>query len=98
MSDGRPHLPATWAWLEHELIDLGGLSRDPDREGCYHDRDTGEVVWDRSRHYVVALPRTQVDELRRLLRQACRKFRQKCIYLSVTGKVEFVEGASDAPE
>jgi hypothetical protein len=46
---------------------------------------------------IVAVPRARVEELRELLRQACGKFQQKGIYLSVAGRVEFVEGGSDAP-
>jgi hypothetical protein len=46
-----------------------------------------------SRRYIVALRREAVGELRALLREACRVFEQKSIYLSVAGYVEFVEGA-----
>jgi hypothetical protein len=49
-------------------------------------------VQDDSRRYVVALQREAVGELRLLLREACSVFQQKCIYLSVAGYVEFVEG------
>ncbi len=92
LSDGKPHLTATWDWLEDELLAFGGLTRAPDRRGFYFDPDTGEAVRDRSRNYVVAVPHARVAELRRLLRQACGRFGQKCIYLSVAGLVEFVEG------
>ena len=63
--------------------------------GWYPDPDTGERVGDRSRRYVVAIARKRVDELRTVLWEACRVFRQKSIYLSVAGHVEFVEGPSD---
>jgi hypothetical protein len=97
LSDGRRHLAATWAWLEDELYVFGGATRAPDLyEGWYLDPDTGEQVRDRSRKYFVAVPRARVPELRRVLRRACVKFGQKCIYLSVAGQVEFVEGGSDA--
>jgi hypothetical protein len=97
LSDGRTHLAATWAWLEHELYVFGGATRAPDLyEGWYLDPDTGEQIRDRSRKYFVAVPRAGVGELRRVLRLACAKFGQKCIYLSVAGRVEFVEGGSDA--
>jgi hypothetical protein len=35
---------------------------------------------------------SDVRKLRSLLRKACGVFQQKCIYLSVAGYVEFVEG------
>jgi hypothetical protein len=49
-------------------------------------------VYDQSVRYQVAVPRNEVARLRSLLREACRVFAQKCIYLSVAGYVEFVEG------
>ncbi len=96
LADGKSHLTTTWAWLEEQLRVFGGATRAPDLyEGWYVDPDTGKPVRDRSRKYSVAIPRAGVDELRAILRQACDKFAQKCIYLSVAGYVEFVERASD---
>jgi len=66
--------------------------------GFYQDRDTKERVHDRSYRFEVALPRKQVAKLRALLRDACRVFAQKCIYLSVAGYVEFVEGMGHESE
>jgi hypothetical protein len=92
LSDGRPHRRKAWTWLDEELSPFGGASRAPEPyEGWYRDRETGERVTDRSRKYFVAVPRAQLDELRGVLRQACVEFQQKCIYLSVAGRVEFVE-------
>jgi hypothetical protein len=93
VADGRLHRIDAWNWLEDELLQFGGASRETAAiEGWYFDPDTGEQVRDRSRRYVVAVARNQVSRLRVLLRQACAVFRQKCIYLSVAGDVEFVEG------
>ena len=98
LSDGKPHQAKTWFWLEHELFVFGGATRAPDLyEGWYLDRDTGKSVRDRLRKYYVAVPRAQVGQLRGILREACRKFRQKCIYLSVAGRVEFVQGEANGP-
>jgi hypothetical protein len=96
LSDGKLHRPQTWICLEHELLVFGGGTRAPDDDGWYLDPDTGEQVRDRSRKYIVAVPRARVPELRDLLGRACGKFQQKCIYLSVAGRVEFVEGGRDA--
>jgi putative restriction endonuclease len=52
---------------------------------------TGEKVSDRSYRYAVALPRSGLKQLRTLLSEACGVFAQKSIYLSVAGKVEFIE-------
>jgi hypothetical protein len=81
--------------LETRLIEFGGATRDTGLyEGWYVDPDTREPVKDSSRRYMVALPRKQLESLRALLRQACEVFQQKCIYLSIAGQVEFVEGPS----
>jgi hypothetical protein len=96
LSDGKLHAKKIWSWLGRELFVFGGMTRAPGLyEGGYLDPDTGQPVPDRSRKYFVAVPRARVGALRRLLRKACRKFQQKCIYLSVAGRVEFVEGEGD---
>jgi hypothetical protein len=60
-------------------------------EGWYLDRDTGKRERDVSWKYFVALSRSEVDDLRSLLRSACVVFGQKCIYLSVAGHVELIQ-------
>jgi hypothetical protein len=96
LSDGKKHPRRAWVWLENSLEVFGGATRDTAfQEGWYRDRDTGERVEDLSRRYTVAVPRQGLAPLRTLLRVACGVFRQKCIYLSVAGQVEFVEGPSD---
>jgi len=80
MSDGQPHLPEAWEWLEDSLYDFGGATRLAGLHfGFYKDRDTKRPVHDRSVRYEVALPRREVGRLRSLLRKACRVFQQKCI-------------------
>jgi hypothetical protein len=94
LSDGQPHLTEAWEWLDDRLYDFGGATRSAALHiGFYKDADTKERVHDQSCRYEVALLRRQVSKLRALLREACRVFQQKCIYLSVAGYVEFVEGA-----
>jgi len=39
----------------------------------------------------VALPRAQIGQLRSLLREVCDVFKQKSIYLSIAGHVEFIK-------
>ena len=96
LSDGRPHSPGSWDWLENSLVQFGGATRDTALQvGWYLDPDTRERVTDRSRKSVTAVARKQLGRLRAVLREACRVFRQKCIYLSIAGQVEFVQGPSD---
>jgi hypothetical protein len=98
LSDGKPHPRNAWAWLNDRLSAFGGATRATELyEGWYIDPQTGDQVKDRSRKYFVAVPRARVDEVRGLLREACGQFRQKCIYLSVAGRVELVAGGSDVP-
>jgi hypothetical protein len=77
-----------------------GWSRDPGLvEGVYRDPDIGQPVLDKSRRYVVALPQRELDRLRRSLREVGAVFKQKIVYLSVAGKVEFVEARyEDIPD
>ncbi len=92
LSDGLPHERRAWQWLDDELLAFEGTTRALELyEGWYVDPDAGNRVRDLSRRYLVALERRGVIRLRRLLRQACLIFAQKCIYLSVAGLVEFVE-------
>jgi hypothetical protein len=96
LSDGKRHRKETWDWLEGRLYVLGGATQATQLySGWYVDSDTGKRVDDDSRKYFVALSRADVDRLRAVLREARRVFQQKCIYLSVAGHVEFVEGVSD---
>jgi hypothetical protein len=95
LSDGGRHGRRVWTWLEERLTEFGGASRDTGLyEGWYLDPDTGESMKDQSRRYIVAVPPRRVGRVRALLREACGMFRQKCIYLSIAGYVEFVEGPS----
>jgi hypothetical protein len=96
LSDGRVHHRRAWSWLESRLSKFGGGTSDTAlQRGWYIDPDTGMPVRDLSRRYVVAMPQRSLALLRALLREACWVFRQKCIYLSVAGHVEFVEAGDE---
>jgi hypothetical protein len=92
LSDGDEHEPEDWAWLDDELFDrFGGVTYSLLLyRGAYTDPDTHERVVDESKKYTVAIEETRVAELRQLLAVACIFFRQKLIYLSVAGRVEFI--------
>jgi len=96
LSDGELHLTEAWEWLDDRLYEFGGATRSTALYfGFYKDRDTNTRVHDQSCRYEVALPPRQVSRLRSILQEACAVFQQKCIYLSVAGYVEFVEGGED---
>ena len=97
LSDGQVHHPEDWEWLREELflrfdgatVALGFYSE------FYRDPDTHQRVDDESRKYFVAVPEKKLGQLRTLLSEACVPFQQKCIYLSIAGRVEFVEATPD---
>jgi hypothetical protein len=93
LSDGKLHEPEAWQQLVDELYQrFGGGTRSRERyEGFYRDPDTGEQVSDESVKYIVAVPRARVRDVRSFLSEMCELFQQKCIYLSVAGRVEFIE-------
>jgi hypothetical protein len=95
LSDGEPHDPELWEWLDEELFARfdGGTVAPGQFAGFYRDPDTSQRVDDLSFKYTVAVPAGQLDELRSLLAVACFSFEQKCIYLSIAGQVEFIESA-----
>jgi hypothetical protein len=93
LSDGIEHDPDTLEWLTTELfVRFRGATIAPGKyRGFYEDPDTHGRVSDESFKYVVAVSESRVEELRQLLSAACVFFQQKCIYLSVAGRVEFIE-------
>jgi hypothetical protein len=93
LSDGALHRAPAWEWLDDRLFEFGGATRaNALYEGWYLDPDTRKPVSDLSKKYVVAVAPSRVRRLRALLREACVVFCQKCVYLSVAGHVEYVEG------
>jgi hypothetical protein len=93
LSDGQPHSRKLWDWLDDLLFKrFGGRTIAPGHfQGSYRDPDTRQQVFDLSTKYIVAVPEARLDELRLLLSGLCCFCEQKCIYLSVAGKVEFIE-------
>jgi hypothetical protein len=63
--------------------------------GEYVEDATKRIVRDESRRYTIAISRSKLEDLRRLLRSVANTFDQKAIYLSVAGEVEFVMPRSE---
>ena len=98
--DRKLHSPIAWRLLQdavHRLFrGLSGperflLIRDVETvPGSFVEEGTERRVQNESRRYTVAIPEAQVADLRRLLKRAANTFDQKCMYLSVAGRVELV--------
>ena len=92
LSDGLPHGSDKWEKLEGELyvrFEAGTVDEGLYR-GFYKDPDTQQRVDDESKRYFIAIEEGKLDALRDMLREACDWFQQKCIYLSIAGRVEFI--------
>ncbi len=100
LGDGDEHDPEMWNWLDDELFDrFHGVTYAPLLyRGSYIDPATCDRVSDESFKFTVAVDESHIEELRKLLSAACVLFQQKCIYLSVAGRVEFVEAPSHEQE
>ncbi|MBL8826599.1 MAG: hypothetical protein JNM18_06400 [Planctomycetaceae bacterium] len=92
LADGAAHETTVWDWLDNELFERfgGGTIAPGTYRGFYTDPDTQQRVGDESYRYIVAVPISELDNLRKLLQAVCVLFAQKCIYLSVSGHVEFI--------
>lgn len=97
-SDRQSHEAVTWKLLQDALFDLcGGYTGGETMyqlassvPGAYEEEGTSRSVEDQSLRYIVAISKTHLAELRKLLGRAANTFDQKSVYLSIAGHVEFV--------
>ncbi|HUP60718.1 MAG TPA: hypothetical protein VNA69_09905 [Thermoanaerobaculia bacterium] len=84
-NDGDAFPPSAFDTLEHFLTTLcGGFTRRGDVEGAWRSPDTGVVMRDRSRSYVVTLPAEEADEqIARIESFIRRYFRQEAAFLEL---------------
>jgi len=90
------HPSYKWENLQRDLfVMFEGWTLSPGLyEGEYPDPDTGKLIRDQSRRYIVALEEECVAELRQYLkRKVAVNFRQKVIYFFNGREVEFVKTA-----
>jgi hypothetical protein len=96
LSDGKLHSLEKWKWLQQQLgKQFRGWTKAPGLyQGNWINPKTGQLISDKSVMFLVAVWSEKMPRLRQLLKQACKQFRQECIYLSMAGRVEFVEEQS----
>lgn len=94
IGNGDLHPYDKWEILKKDLyVKFQGATLAPGfYEGAYSDPDTGKMVMDSSRKYIVALKKEELNKLKKYLRDVVGPmFRQKCIYFEVKGEVELIE-------
>ncbi|HVE70684.1 MAG TPA: hypothetical protein VNI54_04890 [Thermoanaerobaculia bacterium] len=84
-NDGRPFPPFAFETFEHFLTTLcGGFTRRGDVEGAWRSPETGDVMRDRSRSYVVTLAAEEADgQVARIESFIRRYFRQEAAFLEL---------------
>ncbi len=93
ISDGATHDPSAWDWLQGELCERFGRywTQPGTGEAVWKSEQTGRILRDQVRCYVVALPKSRIGELRSVLKNAASSFSVRRIYLSNAGHVEYVQ-------
>ncbi|MCD6257177.1 hypothetical protein J7J45_03825 [Candidatus Aerophobetes bacterium] len=78
--------------LEKDLLLMfGGWTSTGIVRGCWKDPDTNKEIYERSRKYVIAVKKKDVNKLREYLKNKAKTmFGQKSIYFEIAGKVEFL--------
>lgn len=85
-NDGRPFPHTAFHTFEHFLATLcGGFTRRGDVEGAWRSPETGEIMRDRSRSYVITLAAEEAEEqIAKIESFICRYFRQQAAFLELT--------------
>lgn len=81
-NSGSAFEKSRFQWVEDELTRrFGGYTLEGVFEGAY--LDNGRIVREKSRRYLVAVPRDRLDELKEFLREVKSRFGQKSLYVSI---------------
>ena len=97
IGNGQLHPPFRWKALQDALIERfgGWTTSTAEAHGAWVDPSTNEPVEDRSRVFEMDVDEDRLDEIRALLRRACRTFVQQCIRVVILGRAEYIEGCPD---
>jgi hypothetical protein len=89
-SDKSRHAKKVWQKLYDRLLTgFGGYTAAGVVDGVWQD-ESGKIIHDKSRRFIVAVPENKTATLRELLADCCKLFDQQVIYSSVGGNIQFV--------
>ena len=97
IGNGQLHPPFRWKALQDALTQSFGGWTTPSGEvhGVWIDPKTNVPVEDTSRVFEVDVDEESLDEIRSLVRRACRTFVQQCVRVVILGRAEYIEGGPD---
>jgi len=93
IGNGRLHPSDRWSKFKKKLYDnFKAWTLAPGHyKGCYRDPNTGEIVIDLSRKFILAVSENDMERLKGFLKEEGAVFKQKFIYFVARGKVELLE-------
>ena len=100
IGNGQLHPPFRWKALQDALTQsFDGFTMPSGKvQGVWIDPKTSKPVKDTSREFQVDVDEGRLDEVRALVRRACRTFAQQCIRVVILGRAEYVAGGpNDEP-
>lgn len=98
IGNGGSHPSFRWDALRTALYrEFGGWTKGEQTAGVWRSEKTGQPVHDVSRSFEVDVEEERLDELRGLLRAACKTFVQQCIRMVVRGEAEYLQGGPEDP-
>ncbi len=99
LGSGKKHRPFQWQLLKDALFGTFGVGATlpPDVSGVWQDPESGKVHEEESRVFIIDVEESRLDEIRRILRRACRTFEQKAVRVVIRGEVEYLEACPNDP-
>ena len=99
LGSGMEHGSFRWQLLKNALIATFGVGATwpPNVSGIWQDPETGEIEEEESSVFLIDVEEGRLEEIRRILRRACRTFEQKAIRMVVRGEVEYLEARPNDP-
>ena len=96
IGQGSLHPPFRWKALMDTLyVSFDGWTEVGEWPGVWKSEKTGAAVHDVSRAFQVDVDEARLDEIRALLRRACKTFVQQSLRVIIRGESEYLEGGPD---